>query len=211
MVENYEEYKDYNTTTSQSDYGENLHVLLDFLGLKASYERHAWQFRPLLLAHEVLARKGRAGAAVLWQEAFTQATREPAAAHREQLARLERSHGVRLSTVADRLREEFVKPLAVDRACALIEPAMEEARRQEPLAAFDYLERELAELTARPAGVGLDVPHWLRQLENEVRRVRASQSTVAMLAGDLFRLPQRQIGREEVERQLRDWDKPLTN
>ena len=31
VVENYEEYKDYNTTTTQSDYGENLHVLLDFL------------------------------------------------------------------------------------------------------------------------------------------------------------------------------------
>ena len=26
VVENYEEYKDYNTTTTQSDYGENLHV-----------------------------------------------------------------------------------------------------------------------------------------------------------------------------------------
>ena len=63
VVENYEEYKDYNTTTTQSDYGENLHVLLDFLRLKAGYERHAWQFRPLVLAHEVLARHGRAAAA----------------------------------------------------------------------------------------------------------------------------------------------------
>src|SRR5262249_1307889 len=59
VVENYEEYKDYNTTTSQSDYGQNLHVLLDFLRLKASYDRNAWQFRPLILAHDVLARKGR--------------------------------------------------------------------------------------------------------------------------------------------------------
>ena len=36
VVENYEEYKDYNTTTTQSDYGENLHVLLEFLRLKAA-------------------------------------------------------------------------------------------------------------------------------------------------------------------------------
>ena len=34
VVENYEEYKDYNTTTTQSDYGENLHVLLEFLRLR---------------------------------------------------------------------------------------------------------------------------------------------------------------------------------
>jgi len=40
LIENYEEYKDYNTTTPQSDYGENLHLLLDFLRLKVAYERH---------------------------------------------------------------------------------------------------------------------------------------------------------------------------
>src|SRR6516225_9850679 len=76
VVENYEEYKDYNTTTTQSDYGENLYVLLDFLRLKVLYERHAWRLRPLVLAHEVLARRGRADLAVSWQEAFTRLTRE---------------------------------------------------------------------------------------------------------------------------------------
>ena len=73
VVENYEEYKDYNSTTSQSDYGENLHVLLDFLQIKGDYERHAWEFRPLILAHEVLARRGRA-AAVLWERSLTHLT-----------------------------------------------------------------------------------------------------------------------------------------
>ena len=52
LVENYEEYKDYNTTTPQSDYGENLHLLLDFLRLKAGYQRHAWRLRPLVLVHQ---------------------------------------------------------------------------------------------------------------------------------------------------------------
>ena len=82
VVENYEEYKDYNTTTTQSDYGENLHILLDFLRLKAIYERHAWQFRPLVLAHEVLARRGRDAAAVRWEQSlaqFTRRARRPAA------------------------------------------------------------------------------------------------------------------------------------
>ena len=72
VVENYEEYKDYNTTTTQSDYGENLHVLLDFLRLKAQYDRHAWQFRPLVLAHEVLARHGRPSTALRWEESLVQ-------------------------------------------------------------------------------------------------------------------------------------------
>src|SRR5439155_3291332 len=70
LVDNYEEYKDYNTTTTQSDYGDNLHLLLDFLRLKASYDRRAWQLRPLVLAHEVLADTGWDQAALLWERAF---------------------------------------------------------------------------------------------------------------------------------------------
>jgi hypothetical protein len=209
LVENYEEFKDYNTTTSQSDYGKNLFVLLDFLRLKASYERQAWQFRPLVLAHEALARAGRIEAAVLWQEAFTQATREIAARHREELARLERTHGIRLSTVADRLHEDFIKPLAVARLCALIEPAMEEAQGGAQPVAFPRLQRELQVMTAQPTGAGLDVPHWLRQLEAEVRHVWLSNAKVAVLASDFVQIAQRLISYEEVQRQLSAWDEPL--
>jgi hypothetical protein len=208
VIENYEEYKDYNTTTAQSDYGENLHILLDFLRLKASYDRQAWQFRPLVLAHEILARKGRGDIAVLWQEAFTQATRDVAAAHLHELTRLEQTHGVRLGTVRDRLSEEFVKPLAVDRAVALIEPAMEQAREPEESIAFGRLQQELQALAARPVGVGLDVPHWLRQLEGEVRRVRATHAAVAIQAEQFFRMPRKPLSYEEVQRQLQEWQTP---
>jgi hypothetical protein len=208
VVENYEEYRDYNTTTTQSDYGENLHVLLDFLRLKAAYDRHAWQFRPLVLAHEVLARRGRARAAVLWEGSLTGFTREAANLHLEHLARLEAARGVRLGTVGDRLHERFVKPLALDRLCALIEPAMEEARRAGDRPAFDRLREELRTFTAAPTGVGLDVPFWLRRLELEVRRVQATHSTIAALAENFFRIPRRPLSPEELERQLRTWEVP---
>jgi hypothetical protein len=208
VVENYEEYKDYNTTTTQSDYGENLHVLLDFLRLKSAYERHAWQFRPLVLAHEVLARRGRAGAAVLWEQSLTRFTRELARQHLEHLARLERTHGIRLGTVADRLGERFVKPLALDRLCALVEPAMREARAGGGTPSFDRLQQELTTFTQAPAGVGLDVPGWLRRLEMEVHRVQATHTAIARLAEDFFRVPRQPLSPEEVQRQLRDWDRP---
>jgi hypothetical protein len=208
VVENYEEYKDYNTTTTQSDYGENLHVLLDFLRLKAGYDRHAWQFRPLILAHEVLARRGRAQTAVLWEESLTQFTRDLARQHLEQLARLERARGVRLGTIADRLNERFVKPLALDRLCALIEPAMREARGQGERPSFARLREELRAYTATPTGVGLDVPFWLRRLELEVHRVQAMHTTFAVLAENFFRIPRRPLTFEELQRQLREWDRP---
>ena len=76
IVENYEEYKDYNTTTPQSDYGENLHQLLDYLRLKAAYDRQAWRLKPLLLANEVLARRGQTALALAWQTAFAGITEE---------------------------------------------------------------------------------------------------------------------------------------
>jgi len=211
-VENYEEYRDYNTTTTQSDYGENLHVLLEFLRVKVAYDRHAWQFRPRVLGHEVLARRGRAAAAVLWEQALTQMTRELARHHLDQLGRLEQARGIRLGTVGDRLNERFVKPLALDRLCALIEPAMREARRGEPgaaeLTAFARLRQELHGFTDKPVGVGLDVPFWLRRLEMEVHRVQATQTTLAVLAEGFFRIPRRPLPFEEIQRQLRDWDRP---
>jgi hypothetical protein len=208
VVESYEEYKDYNTTTTQSDYGENLHVLLDFLRLKAGYERHAWQFRPLVLAHEVLARRGRNAAAVLWERQLTQFTRELARKHFDQLTTLEKARGVRLGTVSDRLGERFVKPLALDRLAALIEPAMTEARRDGPRPAFARLRDELPAYTTTPSGVGLDVPYWLRRLEMEVRRVQATQTTIAVLAESFFRVPRRPLAYDDLQRQLREWGRP---
>jgi hypothetical protein len=213
VVENYEEFKDYNTTTAQSDYGENLHVLLDFLRLKAAYERHAWQFRPLVLAHEVLARRGRGSTAVLWERSLVHLTRDVARQYLDQLARLERSRGVRLNTVGDRINERFVKPLALDRLCALIEPAMREVEEAggehaAPGRAFTRLQQELEAYTATPTGVGLDVPFWLRRLEMEVHRARAARSATAVLAENFFRVPRRQLDCDDVDRQMGEFDKP---
>jgi hypothetical protein len=208
VVENYEEYKDYNTTTTQSDYGENLHVFLEFLRLKTAYERHSWQFRPLVLAHEVLARRGRAQTAVLWEQSLTRMTRDLARRHLEQLERLERIRGVRLNTIRDRLNERFIKPLALDRLCALIEPAMSESQQNGESSAFVRLRRELPAFTDTPMGVGLDVPYWLRRLEMEVHRVKATRTTTAVLAENYFRVPRRALSWDELQRQLGDWDRP---
>ncbi|HLN28042.1 MAG TPA: hypothetical protein VK395_09865 [Gemmataceae bacterium] len=208
LVENYEEYKDYNTTTPQSDYGENLHMLLDFLRLKASYERHAWRLRPLMLAHEVLARRGRADLAVSWQEAFTQLTEELATRYLEKLALLVKEHGMQLPTVADRLQERFVQSLALDRMCASIEPAMAEVREKRQGKSFARLERELQPLKTNPTGVGLDVPQWLRRLEAEVRRVHGANSTIALMAEDLLSVPRKPATLENLKQQVEEWDKP---
>jgi hypothetical protein len=206
VVENYEEYKDYNSTTTQSDYGENLHILLDYLRLKVRYEREAWQLRPLVLVHEMLARRRRQEAALLWQGAFVHLSRKNAEQHVALCRKLEQQHGLVLRTVADRVEERFVKPLAGDRLCALIEPAMEEARTEAGGKAFDRLQRELEPFVQNPTGAGLDVPVWLRRLEMEVQRVRVARTPVATLSQELFLLPRRTLTRTEIEGQVKEWE-----
>jgi len=124
------------------------------------------------------------------------------------LARLERARGVRLGTVADRLGERFVKPLALDRLCALVEPAMADARRENSRPAFARLRKEVEAFTTTPTGVGLDVPAWLRRLEMEVHRVQAARTMIAALAEGFFRVPRRPLTYEEMVRQLREWERP---
>jgi hypothetical protein len=208
LLENYEEYKDYNTTSPHSDYGQNLHLLLDFLRLKATYERHAWRLRPLILAHEVLARRRRVDLAIAWEDAFVRLTGELADRYVARLAELESVHGMRLQTVADVIKERFVKPLPLDRLAALIEPAMQEARRGETGKTFSRLEQDLQPMLAQPTGVGLDVPGWLRRLEHEVRRVRNAMSSLAVLAQDVSNIPRRTLTMAELRDQVENWEHP---
>jgi hypothetical protein len=207
LVENYEEFKDYNTTTTQSDYGDNLHVLLDFLALKVSYLRQVLQLRPLLLAHEALVRKGKLTTAVLWQQEFEELTREEADDHLAELAELEQTHGMRLRTIADLLGERFVKSLALDRLIALVLPAMEEAGGSET-PAFQRFTEELRPYAAEPAGVGIDVPPWLQRLEVEVQRIRAARSAIAGLAAPLAQVPRVVLSLEDFRREMGLWDQP---
>ena len=181
LVENYDHLRDYNATTTQSDYGDNLYRLFDYLRLNAKYDRAAWLIKPLNLVHETLARRDGA-AALLWRRRVEGITGEAADKHLKELADLERKHGIRLATIRDRLEERFVKPMVLDRLCALIEPALEHARTSLGKNEISPLERELTPLAEVPSGVGLDVPPWLVRLQNELERVRNSQSDLGNLA-----------------------------
>jgi hypothetical protein len=207
LIENYAEFKDYNSTTTQSDHGEMLYVLLDFLRLRVAYERFAWNLRPVLMVHEVLVRRRKTATAELWRRALTERTQDAADWHLTQLRELNRKYGVRLPTIADRLSERFVRPLAVDRLRALVAPAVEELADDEPHTAFSLLEQELCEFTDHPTGSGLDVPTWLLALEDEARRVQAAvDRRAAKPAALVDRVPGAILTWDEVMDQLRTWD-----
>ena len=206
LIENYDHLRDYNATTTQSDYGDNLHRLFDYLRLKARYDRAAWLLKPLNLVHETLARRDGA-TAVLWRERVEAITRDSAEKYIEELTRLEKTHGIRLATIRDRLEERFVRPLVLDRLCALIEPALEHAATPEGQDAVSPLEKELEPLATTPSGVGLDVPPWLLRLQSELERVHTSQSDLGNLAETMFQVPRTPVPFAPLVEQLRDWEK----
>ncbi len=206
IEEHYEEYRDYNTTTTQSDYGDNLAVLIDFLRLKVQYDRVAWRMRPLALAHEILCRKGHHTIAERWRENIGENLRPRGEELLAELSHKEDHYALKLRTIRDRIEERFVQPLLLDRLISLIEPAAREARDGlgSENNAFQRLEEDLKPFVENPTGVGLDVPHWLRKFENEVERVREQLDKPA--TKDELPLA---LSFNELQQQLDNWDKPL--
>jgi hypothetical protein len=217
LVEHYDEYRDYNTTTTQSDYGDNLYILLDFLRLKVAYDRYAWRLRPLTLAHEVLCRRGHDSLAASWRRFIAGKTNGLADELLTKLTAREAEHGIRVRTVRDRLEERFVQPLQIDQAAARVPRAAAAAKElagatnppAEAHPAFVGLLAAIKPLAESPTGVGLDVPSWLRRLEEELRRFRTGMEEVDG-DGDEVLLPQGPpLDFSELKRQLNEWERPL--
>jgi len=209
IVEKFDRFLEYNTTTTQSDYGEQLHCLLDFLRMEADYERHAWNIAPLELAHEVLSRAGQVEAAALWRKELARRTAPASKTFVQKLKRLESRHGMRLPSVADRINERFVKPLALDRILALVRPAMIEARANGGGETFRTLREETEDYLTSTSGSALELQPWLQSLAEEVQQV---DSELALSRG---RTPggegavRIRVSPESLRRQLELWDKPL--
>lgn len=204
IVENYSGYIDYNSTTTQSDRGELLYTLLDFLRLQASYDRVAWNLKPVVIAHEVLVRQGRNDAAVLWRRAVARRNAEVADEHLERFERLSKRYGMRLPSVADRLRERFIQPLAIDRLRALVRPAVEERRTNRPPQSFEVLEESVAQFTAEPSCVGFTVPDWLEALEEEIEQIRLQGERGE--SREAPQVPQVRLSAQAIQEQLAQWD-----
>ena len=203
IVENYSQYIDYNSTTTQSDRGEMLYTLLDFLRLQAAYDRVAWNLQPVVLAHDVLVGCGRDRAAEIWRIAVARRTREMADEHLKRFDALSRKYGMRLPSIADRLNERFVRSMAIDKLRALVRPAIEEAEDHESLKAFERLEGEIAQFTDGLSGAGFEVPAWLEALEEEVEQVHSGSMDETETVDPYLDVPQVRLGLSDATRQVK--------
>ena len=172
IVENYAEYRDYNSTTTQSDRGELLYILLDFLRLRNRYDRVCWNLRPVVYAHEILVRRGQDTTARTWRRSLVERIGGEADQFIRELAELQKKYAVRMPTVSDKISERFLRPLNIDRIRALVSEVAKEGELGKPNAKFDILKFDVEQLAGAPTGVGFDLPAWIAALEEEVDRVR---------------------------------------
>lgn len=170
VAENHAEYRDWNSTTTQSDRGESLHIFLDYLRVKAEHDRIAWTLRPVNMAHRVLARRGAAAAAEAWRERLRDETRDTAAALVQKLDMLEGHWSVRLASISDRVRRPFTAMLEQDELEALVKPAVAELVDGVPVGAGAALEEKAVTFLGVASGSGVEVPEWLERLGAAVDR-----------------------------------------
>jgi hypothetical protein len=204
IVENYQEYRDYNSTTTQSDRGDQLYMLLDFLRLKMAYDRVVWNLRPILLTHEMVVRRGHNEAAQLWRRALSERIGEEADQYRKRLSALQKQYAMRMASVSDRINERFMRQMTIDRMRALVEPSIA-GRDDAQSHSFEILEEECILLLREPPGSGLDEPGWLSAIEEEVARAYASGKRDDLLYGDDFAPPYVETTLAEIQAQMDQW------
>jgi len=173
IAENYSEYVDYNSTTTHSDHGDKLYMLLDMLRTLVGYERISWNLKPVYWVHDSMIRAGCDKAAYLWERAVAKRSVTAAEDHLRLYQRLSEKYGMWLPSVHERLQERFVRPLQVDRMCGLVPKAIRLHPKEEAEEAFDELHKQVENFAKDPMGVGFEMPEWLSALRNEVMSTRA--------------------------------------
>ena len=170
VIENYNEYRDYNTTTTQSDHGGSLYMLLDFLRLRSRYDRVSWKLKPVAWAHRILVREQKNNVARMWRKSLLEKVGGEADKFEASYATLRKQYSMQMASVGRRIEGRFVHQLQIDRLRAQVIPAMIDPTQRASQRAFEKLSHEAQAFLRSTTGVGVDLPAWLAALENEVEQ-----------------------------------------
>jgi hypothetical protein len=205
VVDNFDRFLEYNTTTTHSDYGHRLYCLLDFLRLEALYDRFEWNTIPWQVAHETMVRRGELEVGAGVEEYVGDESREIANSFVEELVQLETEYGVRLPALHDHVGERIVGALAQNRMAALVSrscPGAAGLSREEISQNFQTLRNEIAEFMSTRIGSGIEPPEWMQRLATELDRAqegRPGQLTDSLMEGDFQKLGQRAVDQQISE------------
>ena len=202
VVDNFDRFLEYNTTTTHSDYGNRLYCLLDFLRLEALYDRFEWNTIPWQVAHESMVRSGDLELAAGVEEFVNDESRSIANSFVEELEQLEAEYGVRLPALHDHVGERIIGALAQNRMAALVSrscPGTPGLSQTEVETNFASLRTEIADFMGKRIGSGIEPPEWMQRLAGELDRVqdgRPGALSDSLMDGDFQKLTQRAIDQQ---------------
>lgn len=203
VVDNFDRFLEYNTTTTHSDYGNRLYCLLDFLRLESLYERFNWNHIPYQIAHETAVRFGAHDVAAELEDELRNSTREVADSLVEELSDLEAEYGVQLPTLHDHVNERIVGMLAVNRMTARVgrcSADLKDVSEDEAAENFRILRQEISEFMEDRLGSGIEPPDWMQQLAREFERVHDEDS--GLIAETLTSVRYQRVTQREIDKQL---------
>ncbi|HBN76199.1 MAG TPA: hypothetical protein DD473_10350, partial [Planctomycetaceae bacterium] len=105
----------------------------------------------------------------------------------------------------DHIEERFVKPIAINRMLALVREIMEEKDETVRREYFDDLRVQIEQYQDGTSGTGLEVPEWLRVLDQELRNFEAPEHLSNDPYGEQIIIPVT-INLREMRRQLKTWN-----
>lgn len=203
VVDNFDRFLEYNTTTTHSDYGNRLYCLLDFLRLESLYERFNWNNIPYQIAHEAAVRFGADELAAEIEAELRETTCDVAESLVEELQGLESEYGVQLPTLHDHVNERIVGTLAVNRMTARVSrcsPGLNGVTEQEATENFRILRQEIEDFMTPRLGSGIEPPDWMHQLAREFERIHDEHAGLS--AESLTNVDFQRVTQKEIDQQL---------
>ncbi|APZ96172.1 hypothetical protein [Fuerstiella marisgermanici] len=203
VVDNFDRFLEYNTTTTHSDYGNRLYCLLDFLRLESLYDRFNWNNIPYQIAHEAAVRFGADDLAGEIEAELRDTTFEVADSLVDELQDLETEYGVQLPTLHDHVHERIVGALSVNRMTARVgrcSPGLSGVSEEEAADHFRILRQEIADFMEGRLGSGIEPPDWMHQLAREFER--AHDEHAGLIAESLTNVDFQRVTQKEIDRQL---------
>lgn len=203
VVDNFDRFLEYNTTTTHSDYGNRLYCLLDFLRVECTYERFNWNHIPWQIAHEAAARSGCEDVTAELEDELRDITSEAAESIVAELHNLESVYGVQLPTLHDHIHERIVGGLAVNRMMARVgrcSAGLNDVSDEEAAENFSVLRSEIAEFMEDRLGSGIEPPDWMQRLGREFERIHDEHSGLS--SEPLTNVDMRKVTQREIDQQL---------
>lgn len=203
VVDNFDRFLEYNTTTTYSDYGSRLYCLLDFLRVESLYDRFEWTWIPWQVTQDTLEQSGRSELAVQITEYVRDQTCDRAQDLVDELTQLEKKYGVQLPALHDRVHERVLGAMTQNRLASLVYRSCPEAdgqTKEGAAASFNALRQELREFMQQRNGSGIEPPDWMQRLAAEVERAR--EVRLAGLTESLSEGEFTQLTGEEIDNQL---------